>query len=159
MITSLTEHQTQASFFTEVAHYRYRNRADFMPALFYAVLNGAWIAGDGRRKSALLEKYRSEGWRPGIADVMYDQPRGRFNKLVFEFKREDKRNKKEKGILTGGLSPEQIEYLTSIKPYAFVRVVYTVEEAVAEFDHYMSLPVFGSEEVWTVQDILNGVEK
>ena len=149
----LTEHDIQAGFFQEVG-YTYRDREDFDPALFYAVLNGAWIAGGGKAKNALIGKYMAEGWKSGIADMTYDQPRGRYNKLVFEFKREDKRGKKD-----GGLSPEQITYLQAIKPYAFVRVCYTTDEALEFFRLYMSLPLcFGVREEWTVGEILDGVD-
>jgi hypothetical protein len=134
----LTEHQIQAGFFRE-ASYKYRNDPTFKPTLFYAVLNGAWIAGTGRRKSGLIEKYRDEGWRSGIADFHYDQPRGPFSKLVIEFKRTSKRNSKKAGVLTGGLEPEQVEYLQAISPYAMIRVCYTEEEALKALDYYMSM--------------------
>lgn len=128
----LTEHQIQAGFFRE-ALYKYRLDETFVPVLFYAVLNGAWIAGSGTRKAHLIQKYKDEGWRSGIADFHYDQPRGPFTKLVIEFKRTDKKTKKN-----GGLETEQIEYLQAISPYAMTRVCYTEEEAMKVFDYYMS---------------------
>lgn len=135
----LTEHQIQANFFREVS-YTYRNDPTFIPILFYAVLNGAWIGGSSSRsKSGLIEKYKDEGWKSGIADFHYDQPRGPFSKMVIEFKRESKRGAKSKGIVTGGLSPEQIEYLEAISSHALVRVCYTVDEAVSAFKYYMSM--------------------
>lgn len=137
-LPALTEHQIQAGFFRE-ASYKYRNDPTFKPILFYAVLNGAWIAGSGTRKGNLIEKYKDEGWKSGIADFHYDQPRGIFSKMVIEFKRTAKRNSKKAGVLTGGLEPEQIEYLQAIAPYALIRVCYTEEEAMSAFDYYMSL--------------------
>lgn len=147
----LTEHQIQAIFVQEIK-YEYRLRVDFIPALFYAVVNGFWAAGKGNAKFALMQKYKSEGMNPGVADLHYDQPRGQFTKLVIEFKHGDKRNEEN-----GGVSSEQIEYLTKIRPYAFTAVCYSPEEAKKVFDWYMSLPVFGVDEKWDIQEILDGV--
>lgn len=135
-----SEHEIQTTFAQSVL-IEYRLDSTFVPALFYAVLNGPYITdfdGDKKRKDGLIRKYQEEGWRPGIADFHYDQPRGRFNKLVFEFKKEDKRKTKN-----GGLSDEQIVYLTAMQPYAFVRVIYTVDEAMEHFKRYMEMPILG----------------
>lgn len=138
-LPELNEHQIQAGFISE-ATYEFRNDPSFIPELFYAVLHGAWIAGEGRRKSALIEKYKAEGWKSGIADVHYDQPRGPFSKMVIEFKKESKRNAGiRSGTITGGLDPDQIVYLRAISPYALVRVCYSEEEAIKAFRYYMSL--------------------
>lgn len=147
-LPELSEHQIQAGFFREASH-KYRNDQTFRPALFYAVLNGAWIGGSGSRaKSALIEKYKNEGWRSGIADMHYDQPRGPFSKLVIEFKRESKRNTGiRSGNITGGLESEQIEYLQAIAPYAMIAVCYSEAEAMAVFDYYMLLGVSKSDYV------------
>lgn len=143
-----SEHSTQAGFFQE-ASYEFRNDETFKPALFYAVLNGAWIAGgDGseenkiqnrKRKGGLIAKYKREGWKKGVADLHYDQPRGPFTKLVIEFKKEGKRTEKARGVFTGGLSPEQVDYLQAIRPYARIVIAYTVEQALEAFREYMSL--------------------
>jgi hypothetical protein len=130
----LSEHMEQASFFSEIG-YRYRSRPDFIPALFYAMVNGFYAAGVGARKHALLAKYRAEGWKSGIPDVRYDQPRGPHPFLVIEMKRADKRNTRD-----GGLRPEQIEYLDAARSVgAFVRVCYCADEAIAAMDEYMRL--------------------
>lgn len=137
-LPELSEHQIQAGFFQEVS-YKYRLDETFRPILLYAVLNGALIGGRNlQSKIALIQKYKEEGWKSGIPDVMYDQPRGIFSKMVIEFKRTSKRSANKAGVLTGGLEPEQIEFLRAIYPYAFVRVCYTVEEALTAFDYYMS---------------------
>lgn len=138
-LPELSEHQIQAGFFQEV-NYKYRLDETFRPILLYAVLNGALIGGRNlQSKSALIQKYKDEGWKSGIPDMMYDQPRGLFSKLVIEFKRTSKRNSHKAGMLTGGLEPEQIEFLRAIYPYALVRVCYTKDEALAAFDYYMAL--------------------
>jgi hypothetical protein len=131
-----SEHNEQAAFFADIS-YRYQHNPEFVPELFYAIVNGFYAAGTGGRKFALLAKYRSEGWRPGIADVHYDQPRGEYNKLVIEMKRSDKRNTKD-----GGLRPDQIAYLEAArKAGTYVCVCYDADEAVAEFAAYMAMPI------------------
>jgi len=147
-----TEHAIQAAFVREVK-YQYRNDDQFIPALFYAVVNGFWAAGSGRRKGGLMGKYFDEGLNTGVADLHYDQPRGQFAKLVIEFKRETRRNTKN-----GGLTDEQAEFVTKIRPYAYSAVCYTTDEALAVFAWYMALPGFGVGEVWTIEEILKGVK-
>lgn len=132
----LTEHQEQTNFVTEVL-YEYRNRSDFVPELFFAVVNGFWAAGEGVRKYGLLNKYRAEGYRKGIADVQLQQPRGGYHFAVFEMKRVDAKNKKN-----GGLEAEQIEYLAAARAAgAFVRVCYGADEAIQSMREYMDLDV------------------
>ncbi len=132
----ISEHDIQAVFVLE-AEYEFRNDPTWKSELFYAVLNGAWIAGDEnkRRKSALLTKYKAEGWKPGVPDVHYDQPRGTYNKLIIEFKRADRRRDKN-----GGLSDEQLQYTNAAAPYAMVRVCYSTDEALKVLRGYMALP-------------------
>jgi len=131
----LSEHDIQAGFVAEVG-YKYRLRGDFIPALFYAAVNGFWAAGEGRRRDALMSKYFAEGFRKGIPDLHYDQPRGPWTKLVIEFKRADMRGKKD-----GGLSQDQKEYLQAIEPYACIAVCYTADEAMEVFNKYMDLRI------------------
>jgi VRR-NUC domain-containing protein len=134
MIPVISEHSEQASFVAEV-HYRYRNRADFIPELFFAVPNGMWVAGDGRRKAALIAKYKREGVKPGVADIHYLQPRGKHPYCVIEMKRQDKKTTRD-----GGLSPQQRQYITAARNAgAFVRVCYSAEEAAKVFDQYMDI--------------------
>lgn len=137
-LPELTEHEIQALFFQQV-ELEFRLDDSFVPELLYAVLNGAWIASDGKGKAGLIEKYKAEGWKPGVPDVHYDQPRGDYNKMIFEFKRESRRNKKD-----GGLSDDQIVFITAATEYAFVRVVYSIDEAMAAFRNYMAMPAKGS---------------
>lgn len=152
--SKISEHAIQAGFYQE-ACFEFRNDPTFRPVLFFAVLNGAWIAGEGNRKGALIQKYKAEGWKPGIADIHYDQPRGPFSKLVIEFKRESKRKEGiRSGIITGGLDPDQVEYLQAIRPYARIVIAYTTDEALKAFRHYMSLEEPGQ----TVMDQVMRIE-
>lgn len=124
------EHEIQSAFVQEVL-YKYSNDPRFVEPLFYAVASG--FVGGGKNKFALINKLKREGWKNGIADIHYDQPRGDYSKMVIEFKRENRRN-----AVNGGLSDEQKEYLDALGEYAFACVCYTVEEAISKFDYYMS---------------------
>jgi hypothetical protein len=135
MIPILSEHDEQAAFLVE-ARYRYRNDDSFVPELLFAVPNGMWVAGEGKRRAGLIMKYRHEGLKPGVADLHYLQPRGQYPYLVIEMKRSDKKN-----IRNGGLTDDQMQYLTAArKAGAFVRVCYGAEEAVAALGEYMEMP-------------------
>jgi len=128
-----TEHEIQAAFVAQVK-LDYRLHDDFYPSLLYAVVNGFWAAGSGDRRFALINKYKAEGMNSGVPDIHYDQPRGGYNKLVIEFKRADRRND-----VDGGLSSEQKKYFDDSAKYCMQCVCYTADEAMKEFDYYMSL--------------------
>lgn len=131
-MTTLLEHQEQSNFVAEVFA-RYGNRIDFIRELFFAVPSG-FVAG-GKNKFALLGKLQNEGWHSGVADLHYLQPRGKYPYMAIEMKRSDKRN-----VKNGGLSPEQMLYIEAAKSVgAYVRVCYTAEEAMDEFDKYMRM--------------------
>lgn len=135
MIPILSEHSEQANFVAEV-HYRYRNREDFIPELFFAVPNGMWVAGEGGRRAALVAKYKQEGMKSGVGDIHYLQPRGSHPYCVIEMKRQDR-----KATRDGGLSPEQKQYIEAARSAgAFVSVCYGADEAAAAFDQYMEQP-------------------
>jgi hypothetical protein len=128
-----SEHEEQAAFFTMVL-YKYQQHPDFARMLFFAVPNGAWLAG--RRPYAVMEKMKSEGFTPGVADVLYLQPRGKYAYLVIEMKRADKRNRKN-----GGLRDDQLEFLKSVDAAGGMSAVcWSAEDAELIFDTYMSLP-------------------
>lgn len=141
----LSEHQEQVIFVSDTRA-RYALRDDFIPALFFAVVNGFWVAGsDGEkgkasgRNFAMMAKYKAEGMRKGVADLQYQQPRGGHPFCVIEMKRSDLRN--QQGKEPGGLKPEQIVYLDAARDVgAYVCVCYSGDEAIEAFADYMSLP-------------------
>ncbi len=127
----ISEHQEQANFFAEIK-FAYRIREDFVAELLFSVPNGMWLGG--QNKYALMTKYKAEGFRPGVADVIYLQPRGPYNCLVIEFKAQDKRNEKN-----GGLSPEQSEFLEAVNAAGgCADVCYGAEHALEVFGAYMA---------------------
>lgn len=127
-----SEHQEQAAFFTMIL-YKYQHNETFARPLFFAVPNGAWLGG--RRPSNMMEKMKAEGLTPGVADILYLQPRGHYSFLALEFKRADKRNRHQ-----GGLRDDQIKFLNAASlAGAFFSVCYSADEAVRAFDAYMEL--------------------
>ena len=133
-LSILTEHQEQAGFVSEVKA-RYAQRPDFVAELFFAVPNG--MQAGGKNKFALVAKFKAEGMNPGVFDIHYLQPRGKYPFFCLEYKRSDKRNEKN-----GGLSPEQVLYsVAAARAGAFVCVAYTADEGVKYFEEYMNEPV------------------
>jgi hypothetical protein len=131
-MTIPSEHDEQAVFYQDTL-LEYRLRDDFIPELFFAVVNGFYLSGKG--KWGLLKKYKAEGWRSGIADIQYQQPRGSHPFCVIEMKRSDLRGDKK-----GGLEKEQVEYLNAARRVgAYVCVCYSADEAKEAFADYMKL--------------------
>jgi hypothetical protein len=130
-VPRISEHEEQASFIAEV-HMRYASRDDFISKLLFAVPNGAWFGG--KNPHALMAKYRKEGFKNGVADLIYLQPRGPYSCLCIEFKAQDQRNKRD-----GGLSPDQVEFLAAVNEAGGCGdVCYGAEHAMIVFDAYMS---------------------
>lgn len=123
------EEDNEQIAFVQYVEHQYRNDPTFKADLFFHVLNGAWIAGKGNAKFALIAKYKAMGWKSGIADLHYEQPRGGFSKCVIEMK-------KKKG---GVVSDNQKRYLDAIGKYAYVQVCNGYDEAKEAFDFYMKL--------------------
>jgi len=128
----VSEHDEQANFFAE-ARFKYQNQADFVSRLLFSVPNGMWIGGNN--KFALMAKFKAEGLRVGVSDILYLQPRGDYNCLAIEMKAIDKRNHAD------AVSPEQNEFLQALNGAGGLgEVCYGCDEAVRIFDFYMSLP-------------------
>ena len=128
----LTEHQQQVLFVQEVK-YQYRNHPTFIELLFFSTLNGAWLGG---KSFSVWQKHKAEGAQKGVSDILYLQPRGDYNFLAIEMKRENRRNVKD-----GGLTEEEKEWLDVARNSgAYVAVCHSAEDALREFGFYMALP-------------------
>lgn len=129
-VARVSEHEEQANFFDEV-RLTYHARTDFYERLLLAVPNGMWLGGENRW--ALMNKFKREGFRPGVADILYLQPRGEYAFLAIEMKAVDKRNTAD------AVSPEQQEFLADVNAAGgWGEVCYGAEEAKAIFSTYMS---------------------
>ena len=129
----ISEHEEQANFFAE-ARLRFGFREDFLEVLLFSVPNGMWVGGGNR--FALMNKYKAEGFRSGVADILYLQPRGGYNCLAIEMKATDKRNDKS------AVSPEQFAFLAAVNGAGGIgEVCYGSEEALQIFTKYMNFEV------------------
>lgn len=127
----VSEHEEQANFFSEV-RLRFQRQEDFIPMLLFSVPNGMWLGGNN--KFALMNKFKAEGLQPGVADIIYLQPRGEYNCLAIEMKAIDKRNVKD------AVSSEQTEFLEAVNGAGGLgEVCYGCDEAMMIFELYMSL--------------------
>lgn len=134
MSIARSESQEQSALVSNVLAI-FGNRPDFVRPLFFSTLNGAWVAGEGARKLALLAKYRREGWVNGVADILYLQPRGRYYFLAIELKTEKRRREKD-----GGLSDHQKDWLAAaVQCGAMVAVAFGFDDAFGAFEDYMGL--------------------
>jgi hypothetical protein len=126
----MSEHAEQAAFVSHVL-WTYASRADFFAPLFFAVPNGAVLGG--KNKFALLNKLKQEGFRVGVSDLLYLQPRGEYSCLAIEMK--------DKG---GKVSDAQDEFLQAIlRAGGLAEVCYSADEAIGIFGGYMGMQ-FGS---------------
>jgi len=133
-VPRVSEHQEQAKFIAEV-YLRYRLRDDFIPVLLFSVPNGLMIGGEN--KFAILAKFRAEGYKNGISDLIYLQPRGPYTCLCIEMKAPDQQDKKD-----GGISPEQAEFLAAVNEAGGCGdVCYSADHALKVFAAYMAQEV------------------
>lgn len=132
-----SEHNEQAAFVHAVL-FKYQHDPSFLPMLFFAVPSGMWAGGSTQKgRWGLINKFKSEGFRSGVFDVQYQQPRGDYSFLAIEMKRSDRVNEKD-----GGLSDDQMQYLDqAIKAGACARVCYSADAAIDTFDIYMAFPL------------------
>jgi hypothetical protein len=129
--TISSEHNEQATFVDYVL-WTYQHHDDFIRGLFFSVPNGAWLGG---RAPAMMNKMKREGFLPGVADILYLQPRGGHTFLAIEMK--TIRRRKEKN---GGVSDEQMAFLqTANQSGALAVSCYGANEAIELFDGYMKL--------------------
>ncbi len=132
-IPRVSEHEEQANLFTEV-RFKFRHREDFIDDLFFSVPNGMWVAG--KNKFALINKYKKEGMKVGVSDVLYLQARGEYNCLAIEMKALDQRNRAD------AVTPEQSRFLAAINANGGLgEVCYGAEEAIRIFETYMNMEV------------------
>lgn len=133
MSPKISEHDEQANFMTEV-DLRYGLREDFVPTLLFSVPNG--IMAGGQNKFALMAKFRAEGMKRGVADILYLQPRGDYNCLAIEMKAAHLRN------TASAVSEEQAEFLAAVNGAGGLgEVCYGCDDAMRIFELYMSSPV------------------
>jgi len=129
----ISEHDEQSNFIDYV-QVQYQSREDYAEALLFAVPNGMVLGGEN--KFALLAKHRKEGFKNGVSDLLYLQPRGNYAYLAMETKAIDKRNDPK------AVSLDQQKFLDAVNASGGTgHICYGCAELAAVFDWYMSLPV------------------
>ncbi len=130
----MSEHDDQAVFVDYVL-FKYQHCENFVRKLFFGVPNGMWAGGNTARKRATtITKMKQEGFTPGVADILYLQPRGPYSYLAIEMKDPIRRNYKD------ALSEDQKLFLQAAKSaFALVAVCFGADEAMKVFDEYMEL--------------------
>jgi hypothetical protein len=129
----ISEHEEQVNFFDGV-RYIFQHRDDFIEDVLFSIPNGIWAGG--KNPYALIAKFKKEGMKPGVSDILYLQPRGGFAYLAIEMKAQDKRNAAD------AVKPEQVEFLEAVKQAGGMGAVcFGCDEALTIFTRYMSLPV------------------
>ena len=130
-----TEHHEQAALVSAVLM-QYQHRPDFIRLLFFATLNGVWIAGkDYSRKMGLIAKYKSEGWVNGVSDLLYLQPRGDHPYLAIEMKTVARIKEKDFGA-----SEDQLAWLQAAKSAgAMTAICHGADAGFDVFHRYMNL--------------------
>ena len=130
----MSEHTEQAAFFDWLA--LKLNEFPEIHPLFFAVPNGANLAGGQKQKAIQMNKLKHEGFVPGVSDTIFLSGRGGYLGMVLEFKRADRHNEKD-----GGLSDNQMEFLRAARMEGFLAVVgYGVEDAIEAVSPYLSMP-------------------
>jgi hypothetical protein len=128
-----SEHNEQSTFIDEVL-YQYRNDPTFSRPLFFSVPNGAYLGG---KSPATFARLKKEGFRNGVSDILYLQPRGAYAYLALELKTIERRGQKN-----GGLSDDQREFIETARSVGALAVVcYGSTEAFEAFNQYMQLEV------------------
>lgn len=67
-----------------------------------AIPNGQWIAGEGKRRFALINKYKAEGLTPGVSDLFLCVPKNGQHGMWLEMKAQ--------GKTASSLSPAQQQW-------------------------------------------------
>lgn len=49
-------------------------RHQYSDKIIFAIPNGSWVAGEGKWKFALINKYKAEGMTPGVSDLFIAVP-------------------------------------------------------------------------------------
>lgn len=115
-----SEHNEQSEFFDWLPE----NYPGTQP-LFFAVPNGAHLAGDKSQRARQMEMLKSEGFTPGVSDTLFLSGHGGYFGLALEFKTQDR-----KGEKYGGLTDGQRAFLKSVRREGYQSAVaYGAEDA------------------------------
>jgi hypothetical protein len=131
----LSESQEQSSFF-DWLHFAYLHLFPEIHPLFFAVPNGAHLAGNPKQRAMKMNRMKKEGLIPGVADTLFLSGHGGYLGLAIEFKTRDRKKEKD-----GGLSEGQQEFLEAARMEGYRAVTaYGADEAQEIVEEYLSYP-------------------
>lgn len=117
----MSEHTEQAAVCDWLDHY-YPN------VLYWANINGAWLAGSRQQRIMQVNKLKAEGYLPGVADLTIAEPRGGYHGMFLEMK-----------TITGSLSENQEWFLAQVRERGYYAVTaYGYDEAVQYLTDYLA---------------------
>lgn len=130
-----SEHNEQATFFDWLLKTRIGVNPEVHP-LFFAVPNGAHLAGDKYQRARAMNVLKAEGLTPGVSDTLFLSGRGGFLGLALEFKKTTEKAKRD-----GGVSDNQQEFLRVVRMEGYqAAVAYGSEEAEKIVTNYLNMP-------------------
>lgn len=108
--------------------------------LVFSTPNGTKLAGDENQRKGQARKLKEEGAVSGVPDLLCLIPRQGYHYLGVEMKRSDRINETERGVLTGGVSENQREFLAAIESAGgYTAVCYSASEAIDVFRWYLDI--------------------
>jgi len=130
----MSEHNEQATFFDWI-NLMIPTYPELHP-LFFAVPNGANLAGDRRIRAMQMNKLKREGLVPGVSDTVFMAGHGGYLGLVLEFKTPERKSERD-----GGLSEQQMEFLRAARMQGYMAAVaYGADDAVSIVSRYLVMP-------------------
>ena len=132
-MTIPSEHQEQTELFHALAVWATENP---LAGLAYAVPNG------GHRAQKVANMLRDEGVKPGVPDVFWPVPRGRYHGMYLELKRRAHRNEAGR-LVKPQPSAKQRQWMDALRAQSyFVVVAWGCDQALEWMRHYWALGGF-----------------
>lgn len=131
-----SEHNEQATLFEWLFRVALREEPLVDPLIF-AVPNGARLGGNVNKQ---ISNLKAEGFTPGVVDVICLIPRCGYGGFVLEMKKQGRESEKAKGIVTGGVTEGQREFLSAAeKAGLYTLVAYGADQAIDAFRWYLHI--------------------
>lgn len=138
-LPATTEHKEQSILFEWLQRVAVVD-CPLVEFLVFAVPNGAKLGGDKRLRYIQMNNLKSEGFLPGVSDVLCLIPSNGYHYLAVEMKKRDRQNEKERGFITGGISEGQREFLAAVSQAGGLDAVcYGANEAIEVFRQYLHI--------------------
>jgi len=123
VMSAITEHGEQSAVVAYIQS-RYPN------ALMWSTPNGGHLSGNIGKRSAQMNKLKSEGLLPGVSDLIIFEPRGGYSCLFIEMKRSNGGS---------GASENQMWFIREVEKRGAIGFVCNgADEAIPVIDDYLN---------------------